>query len=149
VRLQPTGAGETCRRILATLPHWFGIAESNENYKKVADRTPTLIASLQGEDVGLLVLVHHSPQAAEVFLMAVVPWLHRQGIGQLLLARAEEQLSGEGVEFLQVKTLSPSKADAGYAKTRAFYQACGFKVLEEFPLLWDANNPAVQLIKAL
>jgi hypothetical protein len=30
-----------------------------------------------------------------------------------------------------------------------FYFACGFRVLEEFPDLWDAANPALQLIKVV
>ena len=27
------GAGSVCAEILATVPHWFGIAESNEAYR--------------------------------------------------------------------------------------------------------------------
>ena len=52
-------------------------------------------------------------------------------------------------EFLQVKTLSPARPDEGYAKTRAFWLACGFRPLEELPTLWDADNPALQLIKTV
>jgi catechol 2,3-dioxygenase-like lactoylglutathione lyase family enzyme len=63
--------------------------------------------------------------------------------------RAEETLAGSGVEFLQVKTLSDRHPDAGYRQTRAFYAACGFRALEEFPALWRPANPALQLIKAL
>jgi len=47
-----------------------------------------------------------------------------------------------------VKTLAPSKPDVGYDKTRAFYLAYGFRPLEEFRL-WDADNPALQMIKAI
>jgi catechol 2,3-dioxygenase-like lactoylglutathione lyase family enzyme len=45
--------------------------------------------------------------------------------------------------------LSDRRPDEGYAKTRAFYRACGFRPLEEFPDLWDAQNPALQMIKSL
>ena len=51
--------------------------------------------------------------------------------------------------FLQVKTLSDKHPDAGYAKTRAFYLAMGFRLLEEFPDLWGPTNPCWQLMKAL
>ncbi len=50
---------------------------------------------------------------------------------------------------MQVKTLSDRHPDAGYKKSRAFYAACGFRPLEEFPALWDPANPALQLVKAL
>ena len=141
------GAGETCRKILKALPSWFGIPASVENYVVVADRSPTVIASLEGREVGLLALVKHSPYAAEVYVMGVLPDFHRQGIGQALLQYAEGMLAADGVEFLQVKTLGPSKPDAGYENTRAFYFSCGFRPLEEFPDLWDPDNPALQMIK--
>ena len=94
-----------------------------------------------------MTLLRHSGFAAEVYVMAVLPELHRRGIGLALLRHAEGMLAADGVEFLQVKTLAPSKPDAGYAKTRAFYLAYGFRPLEEFPDLWDAENPALQMIK--
>lgn len=143
----PSGAGSTCRTILAALPHWFGIPDSVEHYVEVADRSPTVIASLEDRAVGLLTLVRHSPYAAEVYVMGVLPDLHRKGIGKALLRYAEGMLAADGVEFLQVKTLSPSKPDAGYEVTRAFYLRCGFRPLEEFPKLWDPDNPALQMIK--
>jgi len=149
MRDQPVGAGETCRRILGTLPAWFGIPASVEDYVATADRSPTVVASVGAEDVGILTLVRHGRYAAEVYVMAVLPERHRQGIGRALLAHAERMLSADGVEFLQVKTLAPSKPDAGYAKTRAFYLAYGFRPLEEFPDLWGAENPALQMIKGL
>jgi GNAT superfamily N-acetyltransferase len=149
LRDQSTGAGDTCRKILATLPTWFGIPASVEDYIARADRSPNVIASLGDEDVGLLTLVRHSPYAAEIYVMAVVPEFHRRGIGRALLGHAEGVLAAEGVEFLQVKTLAPSKPDEGYDETRAFYQANGFRALEEFPDLWDPGNPSLQMIKAI
>ena len=138
-------AAGSCR----TLPTWFGIPASVEDYVAAADRSPTVIASLGDEDVGLVTLVRHSPYAAEVYVMAVRPEHHRQGIGRALLGHAEGTLAADGVEFLQVKTLAPSKPDAGYVKTRAFYLAYGFRALEEFQDLWGAENPALQMIKVV
>lgn len=48
-----------------------------------------------------------------------------------------------------MKTLSAAHPDPGYALTRAFNLASGFRPLEEFPTLWDPSNPALQLIKAI
>ena len=142
-----SGSGPTCRRILDALPAWFGIPEAVDMYVEFADRSPTVIASIAGVDVGLLTLKHHSPYAAEVYLIAVAPEHHRRGIGAAMLRHAEDALSGAGVEFLQVKTLSATDPDEGYAKTRAFYAAYGFRPLEEFPTLWDPQNPALQMVK--
>ncbi len=149
LRVQASGSGSTCRRILAALPTWFGIAESVDDYVAVADRSPTIIASIDGEDVGLLTVVRHGQFAAEVYVMAVLPEHHRRGIGRRMLEHLEESLAGDGVEFLQVKTLSTARPDDGYEKTRAFYLAYGFRALEEFPQLWDPQNPALQMVKAV
>jgi GNAT superfamily N-acetyltransferase len=134
---------------LKTLPGWFGIPASVEDYIATADRSPTVIASLGDMEVGLLTLVTHGRYASEVYVMAVRPELHRHGIGRALLEHAERMLATDGVEFLQVKTLGPSKPDDGYDKTRAFYLAYGFRPLEEFPDLWDTENPALQMIKVI
>jgi GNAT superfamily N-acetyltransferase len=134
---------------LTSLPTWFGIAAAVEDYVAAADRSPTVIASLGGEDVGLLTLVRRSAYAAEIYVMAVLPERHRQGVGRALLGHAEGMLAADGAEFLQVKTLAPSKPDEGYDKTRAFYLAHGFRPLQEFRDLWGAENPALQLIKVI
>jgi GNAT superfamily N-acetyltransferase len=149
IRTLARGAGATCRRIVGFLPTWFGIPASVEDYVATADRSPTLIASLGHEDVGLLTIVRHSPYSAEVYVMAVLPEFHRRGIGRALLSHAEAMLAVDGVEFLQVKTLAASRPDEGYERTRAFYFACGFRPLEEFQELWDAENPALQMIKVV
>ena len=143
------GAGRICERVLAGLPAWFGIPEANAHYIEKAESDWNVLASVAGEDVGLTTVVLHSPHAAEVYLMAVLPDLHRRGIGTAMLRHVEAQLAGRGVEFLQVKTLSPARPDEGYDRTRAFYLAYGFRVLEEFPELWDPSNPALQLVKAI
>lgn len=143
------GAGATCAELLATVPHWFGMAEANDEYRRVANRHPTLVADDDGRAVGFVTIVRHSPHAAELHVMAVRPELHRNGIGRLLVAAAEDRLRSDGVEYLQVKTLSASAADEPYLDTLAFYSALGFRVLEEMPLLWGPDNPAVLLIKRL
>ena len=143
------GASAICAEILGLLPTWFGIPESNQDYIATADTHPGVVAYIGQEAVGITTVKHHSSYAAEIYLMAVKPALHRHGIGQRMLRQVEHRLRGDGVEFLQVKTLSAARADEGYAKTRAFWLACGFRPLEEFPTLWDPSNPALQLIKAV
>jgi ribosomal protein S18 acetylase RimI-like enzyme len=134
---------------LDALPDWFGIPASVEDYVAMADRSPTVVATRGNTEVGLLTLIRHSPYAAEIYVMGVLPEFHRQGIGQAMLGHAEDTLASEGVEFLQVKTLSPSRPDVGYERTRAFYFRYGFRALEEFPDLWDPGSPALQMIKVV
>jgi len=144
------GAGAICAEILPTLPTWFGFPDANEAYVKTADANTTFVAfDGSGRAVGLTTITRFGEYSADVHLMAVLPDLHRSGIGRQMLNAAEDWLRAAGVEYLQVKTLSASASDAGYAKTRAFYAAVGFRELEEFPELWDPSNPALQLIKRL
>jgi GNAT superfamily N-acetyltransferase len=148
-RIEESGSGAICRAILHSLPHWFGIPDSVADYVAAADRSPSVVAGVGEEDVGITTLVRHSRWAAEVYVMGVLPEFHRKGIGRAMLRAAEARLARTGVEFLQVKTLSPTKPDAGYERTRAFYLAYGFRPLEEFPQLWGSENPALQMVKVV
>ena len=49
---------------------------------------------------------------------------------------------------MQVKTLGPSKPDRRYAGTRRFYEALGFRPLEE-TALWGPENPCLIMVKRL
>ncbi len=66
-----------------------------------------------------------------------------------MLDHVENSLAKDGVEFLQVKTLSSNKTDEGYERTRGFYLSCGFRPLEEFPDFLDHESPALQMIKTV
>ncbi len=145
----PGGMGGLCSSLLAELPEWFGTPDANADYVRHADEHPGVVAWIEGEQVGLTTVVRHGPFAAEVHLMAVRRRNHRQGVGRAMLHLVETRLGAEGVEFLQVKTLSSLHPDVSYAHTRAFYLGYGFRVLEEHPSLWGPDSPAVQLIKAV
>jgi ribosomal protein S18 acetylase RimI-like enzyme len=141
--------GAICAGILATLPHWFGIPESNAAYAR--DVEPLAMYGVAEEEsvIGFLALKPHTPYATEIVVMGVRPEFHRSGAGAALVRHAEEVLRREGIPFLTVKTRSDSRPDWGYLRTLAFYRAMGFVPIKEFPTLWDAENPALMLIKAL
>jgi len=101
-----------------------------------------------GAAVGVLLVARHFPAAAEVFLMAVDPARHRTGVGRALIGAVEDDLTADGVRLLQVKTLGPSRADPNYARTRLFYEACGFGPLEELHGLWG-DTPCLVMVKTL
>jgi GNAT superfamily N-acetyltransferase len=81
--------------------------------------------------------------------MGCLPEVHRQGVGRSLILRAEDWLLDQGVEYLQVKTLGPSRPDPGYEITRAFYLSLEFEPLEEMNKIWDENNPCLVMVKKL
>jgi len=144
-----SGKGAICAEILASLPDWFGIPESNAAYKRDVESLPTFVAEADGRVRGFIALKRQTPYAFEIHVLGVRPELHRRGLGRALVARGELLARENGARFLTVKTLSESHPDPGYAKTRAFYAAIGFVPIEEFGTLWNPDNPAVMLLKVL
>jgi len=143
------GQSAVCLPILRMLPDWFGMEAGIQNYEREIGGLPTFLAMMDGQPVGFLSLKQHSPWSMEVFVMGVNPLFHRCGIGKSLMQAAEAYAREQAVEYLQVKTLGPSRPDEGYAATRAFYAAVGFRPLEEFKQIWDANNPCLIMVKRL
>ena len=136
-------------RLLGELPEWFGIPEANAAYVESARVLPSYAACVSEEVVGICMVRHHNPQAAEIDLLAVAPARHRAGIGRQLLARVERDLRADGVVMLQVKTLGPSDDYEPYLRTRAFYVSVGFVPLEERTDIWGPDNPCLISVKAL
>jgi GNAT superfamily N-acetyltransferase len=141
------GQSHLCEPILRALPDWFGSEEATRQYVADTAVLPTFLATAAHQTIGFLTLKQHSPYAAEIHVMGILPDWQRQGVGRALLVASEAYLREIGVAFLQVKTLSARHPDAGYGRTRQFYLAMGFRPLEEFPTLWGEANPCLQLIK--
>jgi ribosomal protein S18 acetylase RimI-like enzyme len=140
-------------RLLGLLPTWFGIPSSNDQYIRDASELPTYLArpadEPRAQPVGVLLARRHFPEAAEIHLLAVHPDLHRCGAGRALVDALEADLVADGCAVLQVKTQGPSHPDAGYALSRQFYAAVGFRPLEERTDIWGPRNPCLIMVKAL
>lgn len=149
LEIRTSGSGALCRQLLDEHPDWFGIPAAVDEYVVRAERATAVVAIVNRLEVGLLALVRHTGFAAEIDVTAVKPDHHRRGIGRGMLDRAEALLARDGVEYLQVKTLADTVEYEPYARTRAFYAACGFRPLQVCPDLWDPENPALQLVKRL
>ena len=141
--------GEVCGQILRALPTWFGIEEATQQYIRDVDELPTFLAWIEGRVVGFMSVKLHNPYAAELYVLGICPDVHRHGIGRALFVAVEAYLRQQSVEYVQVKTLSASHPDEGYAKTRAFYQAMGFRPLEEIKTLWGEDNPCLLMVKGI
>jgi GNAT superfamily N-acetyltransferase len=138
-----------CEAVLRSLPQWFGIEEALRMYVADTGRLPTFAFSESGAVVAFLSLMQHFPESWEIHCVAVHSDARNRGHGSALLKHAEQWLVGQGVRYLQVKTVAHTSKSAAYAETREFYLARGFAPLEIFPLLWAPQNPALQLIKVL
>jgi GNAT superfamily N-acetyltransferase len=146
---RPAGSGAICAAILATIPEWFGLPASNAEYEALAETGPAVVALGDGEPLGLMLLKRHFETTLEVYFLAVLRDRHRRGAGRALLARAEAVARAEGRRFVTVKTRGPSKPYEPYERTRRFYEAMGYAALEEFLELWDPENPALMMAKAV
>jgi GNAT superfamily N-acetyltransferase len=149
--VDPDERSRMCEGLLRSLPEWFGLEEPIRAY--VRDVAGLLSFACRGEDGstadGFLALKRHTPYAAEVYVMAVRRELHGRGCGTALLRAAEDALRHDNLELLQVKTLGPSHPSRAYARTRRFYDARGFRPLEELRSIWGDDNPCLILVKRL
>lgn len=129
-----------CRKVLESLPQWFGLEDSREEYCQMCQHYPFWAAYHNDAPCGCIAMKETSAWCAEIYVMGVLPTLHRQGIGKALYATLYETAKKQGYEFLQVKTVKEG-CYACYDKTNAFYRRLGFKELECFETLWDEHNP--------
>lgn len=144
-----TGFGVDARAVLDALPTWFGISEANDHYVAHVDATPSWRAVDDDATVaGVLSPKVHTGMSWEIELVAVRSQFHRPGVGRALVDAFEAAALADGYDLVQVKTLGPSHADAGYALTRAFYVGLGYRSLEA-TALWGAHNPALIMVKLL
>lgn len=140
-------AGADCAAILAELPEWFGIPQSNAEYAALAEREPAWVAEAAGDALGVMILVDHGFSAIDIHLTAVRPLAHRRGVGRALVGQALSEARALGRPYLTVKTRGPSLPYEPYERTRAFYEAVGFVALEEFAEIWGPENPCLFMVK--
>ena len=140
---------EICNTILRRLPQWFGIESAILDYVRDVQKMETWVSQVDNEIVGFVSLNKHNHQSAEIHVMAVLEKHHRNKIGQKLVEKCEDSLRQQNFKFLQVKTLSPTRPDVNYDKTRQFYLKMNFTAIEEFKTLWGELNPCLLLIKPI
>ena len=70
--------------------------------------------------IGFVTVNHHNKYSAEIQVMGVFKEYHRMGIGRALVKHIERLLCESNVEYLEAKTLAPSKPNEPYKQTRRF-----------------------------
>ena len=136
-----------CDRLLAGLPDWFGIEDSNREYIAGLSKRPSAVAERSGRVAGFASIEQHGPGSAEIHVLAVDRELHRGGVGTELVAWVERWCEDAGIRWLHVKTRGPSTPDPGYERTRHFYLARGFEPLFETLDLWGPQDAALIMVK--
>ncbi|WP_255491776.1 MULTISPECIES: GNAT family N-acetyltransferase [unclassified Actinotalea] len=136
-------------RLLATVPEWFGREESNAEYVEAARTKETwTVRDHTGQVLGATLVDRHFPHVAEIHLIVTDRTRHGSGVGTAMVDALERDGAARGVRLLMVKTLGASHPDAGYARTRRFYEARGFLALEETDL-WGEDTPCLIMVKPL
>lgn len=136
-------------RLLSTVPEWFGIDEANQSYVDDARHMETWsVRDDSGTVIGVTLIDRDFPTSADVHLTVVDRAWHGKGVGTAMIETIADACRADGVRLLQVKTLGPSHPDVGYARTRHFYERCGFLPLEETDL-WGQDNPCLFMVMPL
>ncbi len=148
IRPMLDGEADRCEQILRSLPEWFGIGEAIVEYRRDIGTMDTYVAETSGEIAGFITLNQHNESSAEINVIAVRKEHHGHGLGRALVEHAEQLLRSRSVEYLEVKTLGPSRPNEHYERTRSSYFALGFRPLEENKL-WGEVNPCLIMIKHL
>ena len=138
-----------CERILASLPEWFGLPESNRGFVEGLTHLPAAVAEYEGQIVAFVSIRAHDGRSAEIEAMAIEPGLHHRGIGRSLVGWVLKWYASEGFVWLHVKTRGPATPDMYYEKTRKFYQAVGFDPLFESRTLWGPEDAALVLVRKI
>jgi GNAT superfamily N-acetyltransferase len=133
--VDPDARSAACAHLIAQLPAWFGLPDANASYiAGVADKPAFAVRGVDGQVIGMLSLRVPFPNNADIYWVGVAPDRHRQGLGRRLVDAALAHAQEIGCNTMTVETLGPSDPDEGYARTRKFYEAMGFKPLFElFP----------------
>ncbi len=146
--IDPNEKQAIARKVLEALTDWFGIEESREEYIKGSVGWTFFAAKEEDEAIGFLCLKETGKATVELAVMGVLKDHHRSGVGRQLVERAKKTAMTQGYEFMQVKTVKMGVYE-DYDRTNLFYQSCGFKEFEVFPLLWDEANPCQIYVMSL
>lgn len=145
----PTEKAQICENILRALPNWFGIESAILNYIADVKKMETWVVQDKNETVGFVSINKHNSYTAEIHVMGILENYQGKSLGSDLVKYIEDTLRNENFKFLTVKTLSASRPNEFYDKTRKFYLKNGFAPLEEFKTLWGEANPCLFMAKSL
>ena len=140
----------TCTAIVAGLADFFTDDVPDKVRSDLRDHGGWVIDDAGGV-VGFAIVQRRGRGAAEILWAAVAADRRGAGLGARLIDHVLDELSADGVQIVEVKTLDPSADYAPYDATRAFWLARGFIQLDTIDPLpdWPPGNPAAILAAAV
>lgn len=142
-----------CDGVIRSLPHHFGNEKGRAQCADAVRSQAGLAAVVGGAVVGFLTWQPWFEACWEITWLAVHADHRGRGLGTRLVDRFAALARDEQMRFLLVTTLSPSDPEPGvsdgYARTRAFYGACGFVPIWEPHGWWSEHDQAVVLIRSV
>ena len=139
-----------CTAIVVGLPDFFTDDVPDKVRSDLRDHGGWVIDDAGGV-FGFAIVQRRGKRAAEILWVAVAADHQGAGLGTRLVNHVLDELSADGVQIVEVKTLDPSAGYAPYDATRAFWLARGFiqlDTIDPFPD-WPPGNPAAILAVAL
>ena len=131
--------------LIASLPEWF-THEEVETVRAVAGPPGVVALDETGRMVGFLVW-EQRPDEWEICWTAVARKLHRRGVGKRMLAWMLDRAREAGIKRVRVKTVAHTTDYEPYARTRAFYEARGFRLDNIEPHGWpDGTDKATYVL---
>jgi GNAT superfamily N-acetyltransferase len=139
-----------CVAIVLGLPDYFTDDVPDKVRSDLRDHGGWVIEDA-GEVVGFVIVERRGGRAAEILWAAVAAHRRGAGLGTRLVDHLLDELSADGVQLVEVKTLDPSADYDLYDATRAFWLARGFIQFDTIDPLpgWEPGNPAAILAVAL
>jgi GNAT superfamily N-acetyltransferase len=140
----------TCVEIVLGLDDFFTDDVPDKLRSDLRDHGGWVIDDAGGV-IGFAIVERRGKHAAEILWAAVAADRRGAGLGTRLLNHVLDELSADGVQIVEVKTLDASADYAPYEATRAFWLACGFVQFDTIDPLpgRPPGNPAAILAVAL
>ncbi len=150
--IEPDQREQLCCTIIAALPEWFGIEEYNVKYAKEAALMEGLVATMDGDPVGLLVHQtvddpHLGQSVLNIHWLGALPAHHRGGVGSALMAAVLDLAGARGVDTVTVESLDPAAEYEPYLRTFSFYKKHGFEVYRRF--CHDPEDPMIAMRRSV
>jgi GNAT superfamily N-acetyltransferase len=150
VRAGTAEDAQPCAAIVAGLDDYFTEDVPGKVRRDLREHSGWVVHDASGL-AGFAVVERRGIRAAEILWAAVAADRRGTGLGTRLIDHVLDELSADGVQIVEVKTLDPSAGYAPYDATRAFWLARGFVQLDTIDPLpdWPPGNPAAIMAVAL
>src|SRR5690348_7047204 len=129
VRVATSQDAAACAAIVIGLPDFFTDDVPDKVRSDLREHCGWVIDDADGV-VGFVIVQRRGTRAAEILWAAVAADRRGAGLGTRLVDHVLDELSAEGVQIVEVKTLDPSADYPPYDATRAFWLARGFIQLD-------------------